>query len=247
MQTIDLSGITVLLTGAGGSIGQQIARYLRACGAHLALHVRTPSSAAEDLASSSGGIILTGDIRDSAACTAAVGRATDHLGHLDVLINNAAIQPVTPLEEMTDVQWREVIDTNLTGTFLMTQAAAAVMDAGGSIIHIASVEASLPAAGHAHYAAAKAGVKMHARAAALEYGPRGIRVNSVSPGLIDTGGLASAWPQGYESWSASVPLGRVGTPDDVARACAFLASPLSSWISGHDLVVDGGMSAVPAW
>lgn len=247
MQVIDLRGVTVLVTGAGGGIGQGIARYLRECGAHLALHARSPSQVSADLANESGGISLAGDIRDETACIAMVSDAVKHFGHLDVLINNAAIQPVTPLAEMTSEQWYDVIDTNLTGTFLMTQAAAAVMGEGGSIIQIASVEASLPAVGHAHYAAAKAGVKMYARAAALEYGPRGIRVNSVSPGLIDTGGLAQSWRHGYNSWNSRVPLGRVGSSTDVATACAFLASPLSQWISGHDLVVDGGMSAVPAW
>src|SRR5699024_6828940 len=156
------------------------------------------------------------------------------------------VQPVEPLDGMTVEQWRAVTDVNLTGTFAMTQAAASAMIAdgkGGSITHIASVEASLPAPSHAHYAASKAGVKMHARAAALELGPHNIRVNSVSPGLIDRGDLAETWPQGRESWLAAAPLGRTGTPADIGDACVFLASPLARWISGHDLVVDGGMSA----
>jgi NAD(P)-dependent dehydrogenase (short-subunit alcohol dehydrogenase family) len=118
---------------------------------------------------------------------------------------------------------------------------------GGSIIHIASIEGSQPAYGHAHYAASKAAIIMHARAAAIEYGPLGIRVNTVSPGLIARPGLEQDWPEGVGRWLAAAPLGRLGTGMDVANACLFLASPLASWITGHNLVVDGGMSAHPTW
>ncbi|MFE2386117.1 SDR family oxidoreductase, partial [Streptomyces misionensis] len=121
------------------------------------------------------------------------------------------------------------------------------MRGGGTITHIASIEAARPAPGHAHYGAAKAAVVTHARAAALEYGSEGIRVNTVSPGLIDRPGLAQAWPDGVRRWLAAAPAARLGRPEDVADACVFLASPLASWITGHDLVVDGGVSARPTW
>jgi 3-oxoacyl-[acyl-carrier protein] reductase len=88
---------------------------------------------------------------------------------------------------------------------------------------------------------------MHARAAALEYGPHGIRVNAVSPGLIDRPGLAANWPEGVKRWQKAAPLTRLGTPTDVANACVFLASPLAAWITGHNLVVDGGVSSHPTW
>jgi NAD(P)-dependent dehydrogenase (short-subunit alcohol dehydrogenase family) len=118
---------------------------------------------------------------------------------------------------------------------------------GGSITLIASVEGSRPARGHAHYAASKAGVIMLARSAALEYGSAGIRVNAVSPGLVDRDGLAGDWPSGVAAWRRAAPLGRTGTTAEIGDACVFLASPMARWITGHDLVVDGGMSAVPAW
>ncbi len=102
-------------------------------------------------------------------------------------------------------------------------------------------------AGHAHYSTAKAAVVMHARAAALEYGRSGIRVNTVSPGLIDREGPAEAWPEGVRRWQEAVPAGRLGSAEDVANAVVFLASPLASWITGHDLVADGGVSARPTW
>ena len=117
----------------------------------------------------------------------------------------------------------------------------------GSITHIASIEATHPAPLHAHYSASKAAVVAHARSAALEYGPYGIRVNTVSPGLIDRAGLAEAWPDGVRRWQQAVPTGRLGRPEDVGDACVFLASPMASWITGHDLVVDGGVSARPTW
>lgn len=119
--------------------------------------------------------------------------------------------------------------------------------ATASVTHIASVEAGHPAPLHAHYAAAKAAVVMHARSAALEYGPYGIRVNTVSPGLVDRDGLEEEWPEGVRRWHAAVPTGRLGRPEDIGDACVFLASPMASWISGHDLVVDGGVSARPTW
>ncbi len=105
----------------------------------------------------------------------------------------------------------------------------------------------MPAPGHAHYAAAKSAVVMHARAAAQEYGPDGIRVNTVSPGLIERDGLAEAWPEGVRRCREASAVGRLGRPEDVGDACVFLASPLASWITGHDLVVDGGATARPTW
>ncbi len=151
---------------------------------------------------------------------------------------------------MTVEEWRQVVDTNLSSVFACTQAAAEVMReqlGGGSVTHIASIEASRPAPLHAHYSASKAAVVMHARAAALEYGPFGIRVNTVSPGLIDREGLGEAWPDGVRKWREAAPVGRLGRAEDVGDACVFLASGLASWISGHDLVVDGGVSARPTW
>jgi NAD(P)-dependent dehydrogenase (short-subunit alcohol dehydrogenase family) len=128
------------------------------------------------------------------------------------------------------------------------------VEAGGSdsrrnrwITHIASIEASRPAPAHAHYAVAKAGLVMHARAAALELGPAGIRVNTVSPGLVDRPGLAEAWPEGVASWIAHAPLGRLATAEDIGDACVLLASPAASFITGQDLAVDGGMLATPGW
>nr|WP_224059258.1 SDR family oxidoreductase [Streptomyces kanamyceticus] len=171
-------------------------------------------------------------------------------GRLDAVVNCAGIQPVQALPGMTAADWRALAEANTTSAFSCTQAAAELMsrqDGGGSITHIASIEGSHPAPGHAHYSASKAALIMFARSAALEYGPLGIRVNSVSPGLVDRPGLADDWPDGVARWGRAAPLGRLGRPEDIGDACVFLASDAASWITGTDLVVDGGVGARPTW
>ncbi|MFG2460479.1 SDR family NAD(P)-dependent oxidoreductase [Streptomyces sp. NPDC048523] len=252
-----LEGQVALVTGAGGGIGRGIAlRFAEQGAAAVAVHCRTAASAtagaAREVASriedfGARAVVLEADLRDEDACHRLVREVAEWGGGLTALVNNAGVQPTRPLPGMTTAQWRAVVDTNLTGVFACTQAAAEVMGPGGCVTHIASVEASHPAPGHAHYSASKAAIVMHARSAALEYGPHGIRVNTVSPGLIDRDGLAEAWPEGVERWVRKAPLGRLGRPEDVADACVFLASPLASWVTGHDLVVDGGVSARPTW
>ncbi|MER7576627.1 SDR family oxidoreductase [Streptomyces sp. NPDC126514] len=246
-----LQGQVALITGAGGGIGRGIALRFAEQGAAVALHCRTAVDAAHELAAEIGrSIVLRGDLTVEAECHRVVREAAEWGGgRLTALVNNAGVQPVRDLPGMTADEWRAVLDTNLTSVFACTQAAAEVMRGrgGGSVTHIASVEARMPAEGHAHYAAAKAAVVMHARSAAMEYGRDGIRVNTVSPGLIDRDGLARAWPEGVRRWNAATAVGRLGRPEDVGDACVFLSSPLASWITGHDLVVDGGASARPTW
>ncbi|WP_405519005.1 SDR family NAD(P)-dependent oxidoreductase [Streptomyces canus] len=247
-----LEGQVALVTGASGGIGRGIALRFAEEGAAVALHCRTAVAEAREVASrieDSGAraVVLEADLRDEDECHRLVREAAAWGGALTALVNNAGVQPIQPLPGMTAADWRAVVETNLTGVFACTQAAAEVMGPGGCVTHIASIEARHPAPGHAHYSASKAALVMHARSAALEYGPRGIRVNTVSPGLVDRAGLAEAWPEGVERWVRKAPLGRLGRPEDVADACVFLASPLASWVTGHDLVVDGGVSARPTW
>lgn len=251
-----LEGQVALVTGAGGGIGRGIATRFAQEGAAVVLHCRTAVEAAEEVARGvreSGGraLVLRADLTDEDACRRLVGEAAEWGGgRLTALVNNAGVQPTRALPGMTVEEWRQVVDTNLSSVFACTQAAAEVMreqEGCGSVTHIASIEASRPAPLHAHYSASKAAVVMHARAAALEYGPFGIRVNTVSPGLIDREGLGEAWPDGVRKWREAAPVGRLGRAEDVGDACVFLASGLASWISGHDLVVDGGVSARPTW
>ncbi len=245
-EQIDLTGRVVVVTGAGGGIGAGIIRRMAAAGASVVAHTR--SSAVDQ----SGGEVVEvrADLTDNEGPAAVVSAAREHFGRIDALVNNAGIQPVAPFTELDDQQWGEMIDTNLTAVHRLTQAAASVMrdqGTGGSIVHVASIEAQHPTPVHGHYATSKAGLVMHAKAAALAWGPHGIRVNSVSPGLIDRPGLAEDWSEGVERWMAVVPLGRMGTPEDVGDACVFLCSDLARWITGADLVVDGGILTNPTW
>lgn len=246
--TIDLSDRVVLVTGATGGIGTGIARRFHTAGATVAVHYRSDATAGHALTVElSGAAAFAGDLTDPTGPQDLVSQVTRRLGGLDVLVNNAGIQPVAELAEMDDTEWTAMIDTNLTAVHRLTQAAASVMGEGGSIVHIASIEGSQPSFGHGHYSVSKAAVIMHAKAASLEWGRRGIRVNTVSPGLIGRDGIETQWPEGVERWRSAAPLQRLGTPEEIGDACVFLASDLASWITGIDLVVDGGVSTHPTW
>ena len=249
-EMLRLDGRVIVVTGAGGSIGGGIARRLIAAGATVVAHTR--SSPVDHLTDPGGEPVasVTADLTDPGAAARVVQAALDAGGRIDGLVNNAGIQPVVHFTEMTDDQWTEMIDTNLNAVHRLTAAAAEAMrtqGTGGSIVHVTSIEGRQPTDFHGHYATAKAGLLMHARAAAGAYGPHGIRVNSVSPGLIDRPGLADDWPEGVDRWHAAAPLGRMGTPEDVGDACVFLCSDLARWITGADLVVDGGVLTRPTW
>ncbi|MEV5594732.1 SDR family oxidoreductase [Streptomyces sp. NPDC052496] len=249
-----LAGQVALVTGAGGCLGTGIARRFAAAGAAVVAHYRTNAAAADALVArieERGGSALAvqADLSAEEECHRLVRTAAEWRGRLSALVNNAGVQPGQGLAGMTVADWRAVNDTNVLSTFACTQAAAAVMrdGGGGSVTHIASVQAHQSAAGHAHYCASKAAVVAHARSAALEYGPDGIRVNTVSPGLVDREGLEEAWPDGVSRYRRAAPAGRLGRPEDIGDACVFLASPMAAWVTGHDLVVDGGVSAGPTW
>ncbi|MGJ5893362.1 SDR family NAD(P)-dependent oxidoreductase [Streptomyces niveiscabiei] len=245
-----LAGRIALVTGASGGIGQGIARQLAGAGASVVLHCRRAAGLAEELAREIGdAVVVSGDLTREEECRRVVREAAEWRGRLDVLVNNAGIQPVKPLAELTVADWQELQQANVTSAFTCTQEAAPLMAprGGGSIIHIASIEGTRPSPGHTHYSVSKAALIMHARAASLEYGPLGIRVNTISPGLIARPGLTATWPEGVTRWHTAAPLHRLGTPADIGAACVFLASDAASWITGVDLPVDGGVSARPGW
>ena len=247
-----LNGTVAIVTGAGGGIGAGVVNSFADAGAAVVVHHRgnaERATAVVDAIVGAGGRAVTapGDVTDPSACAALVDVALDRFGRLDSVVACAGVQPVADLAAMSADHWREVLDTNASSAFATVQSAAPAMVAGGSITLVASIEGSRPAKGHAHYASSKAAVIMLARSAALEYGPVGVRVNTVSPGLVERAGLEDDWPDGVQRWRRSAPLGRLGEPADVGDACVFLASPMARWITGHDLVVDGGMAVAPSW
>ena len=176
-------------------------------------------------------------------------RAVDAFGRLDIVVNNAGIQPVAPLEAIGDEELVEMLRVNVAGVAAMTrEARGGDGTGGGAIVNVSSIEGLQPAFEHSHYAAAKAAVIMHTRAAALELGRAGIRVNCVSPGLIDAPGARRR--PGRRASPAGTPRRRSSasaTPTDVADAVLFLVSPAARWISGANLVVDGGVLAHNTW
>ena len=243
----DLRGLVALVTGSSGSIGGGIARRLHEAGASVVVHASRQASALEPLAAELGGRVATavGDVERDAGPICA--RAVEAFGRLDIVVNNAGIQHVAALTDLGGEAVGEMLRINTGGVVAMTREAAVLMATGGSIVNISSIEGLQPAFDHSHYAASKAAVIMHTRAAALELGPRAIRVNCVSPGLIEAPGIEAAWPEGVARWHAAAPLHRLGTPVDVADAVLFLASPGARWISGANLVVDGGVLAHNTW
>ncbi len=242
-EMLDLTGKVAVVTGAGGGIGAGIVQRMAATGATVVAVTRTSS------VDEPGVTVLSTDLANPGSAQAVIGATVAAHGRIDALVNNAGIQPVVPFVDLTEEEWTEMIDVNLTATHLLTQAAARAMkeSGGGSIVHIASIEARHPTPVHGHYAVSKAGLVMHARAAALAWGPHGVRVNSVSPGLIARPGIEEQWPEGIGRWRAAAPLSRLGTPEDVGDACVFLCSELSRWITGIDLVVDGGVLTSTTW
>ncbi|MCD4533661.1 SDR family oxidoreductase [Nocardioides sp. cx-169] len=244
----DVSGRRVVLTGAGRGLGRILASAFDAAGAHLGLVARTKDSL-DDLAQTLKGdpLVCAGDVRDDEFNGRVARQMVERFGGVDVWICNAGISPeMTSVSDMSPETWREIVDINLTGTFLGAQAAARVMEPGGRIIITGSVIGDRPRAGLSAYAASKSGAHALTQALALELGPRDITVNAVALGWFDTG-LGAHWHRDERRENDIVDhtsLGRWGTAGDLPGAYLFLASAASGYVTGTTLTVDGGYSLI---
>jgi 3-oxoacyl-[acyl-carrier protein] reductase len=238
-----LDGRVALVTGGSRGIGAAVARELGAAGARVAVNYRSSADAAEQIAEDIGGIAVEGNVGDPAEAAALVAQVEEKLGDLDCLVNNAGITRDGLIARMSDDDWEAVVETNLRGTFNTCRAVSRKMlrRRSGSIVNLTSVVGIHGNPGQANYAASKAGIIGLTKALARELGTRGVRVNAVAPGYIDTE-LTSVLPEEVRNAIlGSTPLGRLGEPEDVARAVRFLCSDESAFVTGAVLLVDGGL------
>ncbi len=251
MSVSDLKGRVALVTGASRGIGAAIALELASRGASVAVNYAGSKTAADAVVArivDAGGsaLALKADVSDPIACLGLVDRTVDELGGIDILVNNAGITRDGLLVRMSDEDWSAVIDTNLTGVFSVTRAAAKRMmkQRSGSIVTVTSVVGLVGNAGQANYSAAKAGVIGLTKSVARELAVRNVRANAVAPGFIETDMTATLPESVRESARGQIAMGAFGTPEDVASVVAFLASDDAKYITGQVIAVDGGMTFV---
>jgi len=242
-----LADKVAVVTGAGRGIGRAVALAYARMGADVACVSRTEENSAkaavevEALGRRAWAVAV--DVSDTAAVDAAAGKILDDAGRVDILVNNAGVTRDNLLMRMSEEEWDTVINTNLKGAFNFTKALTRpfIKQRSGRIINIASVIGLIGNAGQSNYAASKAALIGFTKSVAKELAPRGITANAIAPGFIETDMTAALDDKVRESIIGNVPLGRFGSPDDIAHAAVFLAMEPSGYITGQVLTVDGGM------
>ena len=259
-----LQGQRALVTGANSGIGRAIALALGAAGADVGVNYVSRPEAADAVVeqirkAGTDAIALEADVSNEDQVVAMFRNVIERFGRLDILVANAGVQRDAPFVDMTLADWNTVIAINLTGQFLCCREAVRAMSqrgvtdgvskAAGKIICMSSVHERIPWAGHINYAASKGGLMMMMQSLAQEVAPLRIRVNSIAPGAIRTPINTAAWstPEAYAALMTLVPYGRIGEPEDVARAAVWLASEESDYVTGTTLFVDGGMTLYPGF
>lgn len=245
-----LAGKIAVVTGASKGIGAGIAKELAAHGATVVVNYSSSKEGAEKVVAqivAAGGraVAIGGSVAKSAEIDQLFAETKKHFGQVDILVNNAGVYAFSPLEAITEEQINHIFSVNVTGLLLATKAAVALFPAtGGSIINIGSVVSENTPAASAVYSGTKGAVDVITRVFAKELGPKNIRVNAVNPGIVETEGTHTAGVMGSDfekNFVAQTPLGRVGKPDDIASAVAFLASEDARWVTGSLLQVGGGL------
>lgn len=263
MTTTSLDGRVAIVTGGTRGLGAAIAGSLAAAGVRVGVNYRTDDAALHgvlDAIAASGGTAFGSyaDVAHPEQVAHMVDEVVARYGRLDIMVANAGLQKDAPLLDMTLEDWNATMAVDLAGTFLCLQAAARAFTrqgmregarSAGNVVVISSVHQVIPWAGHANYAAAKGGVEQLVRTAAQELARARIRVNAIAPGAIRTDINRAVWsdPEKYRRLLELVPYGRIGEPDDVAAAVAYLASDAADYVTGATLFVDGGMSLFPSF
>lgn len=238
----------VLVTGSSRGIGRDTAARLGELGYRVAVHYASSAAPAEELVANLRGAgcdaeAFQADVSDPEACAGLVKAVADRFGALDAVVNNAGITRDGLALRMKDEDWRAVIDTDLSSAFYVSRAALrhVLKSQAGRIVNVSSVVALRGNVGQANYVSAKAGLLGLTKALAREYGGRGVTVNAVAPGFIESDMTASLAPELKEAYLQQIPAGRFGSPEDVAAVVAFLASEGAAYVNGQTLAVDGGM------